>query len=282
MPDPKPAARTSDPTEHGGVITGGSKNVLINNLGAARITDYHTCPQVADRVHVGGAIAEASTTVVFNNLHAARVGDKLLCSGPEEGAPPPEEDESNCEWIPNNGRGREAKKIGDTRKDKDYLNIVDSKGVCRVARPVDETVEGALGKGRVTVDVLKAEGKLVVGRSTDNLKDKTTTGVDIGVGGSVLEGKGKYTSPLLGIPFTDLAIGFEGEVTGSLGTLEAKVSLGVIREGSTYKLAASEKLGGLVGQGVKIALVLRTRKPEPPAELPPDKISKGSSNVVIG
>ena len=39
-----PAARITDTTAHGGLITLGCFTVLIGSLPAARITDMHTCP----------------------------------------------------------------------------------------------------------------------------------------------------------------------------------------------------------------------------------------------
>jgi uncharacterized Zn-binding protein involved in type VI secretion len=277
-PDPQPAARATDSTEHGGEITVGSQNVLINNLGAARLTDYHTCPQREDRIHVGGVISEGSETVIINNLAAARVKDELLCSGPS--GPPPKEEEGFCEWEVENGLGREKRDLDGKREDKGFLHGVEVKRSCRAGRPVDESVEGALGKGRATVDVLKIEGTFKAGASYDAEKKEGFGGVNVGGGVSLLEAKGKYESPLLRIPFTDLEIGFEGEVVGSLGTLEAGASLGVLYEDGKYKLAASERAGAIVGQSVKVALVLKTKKSVAP--LPPDKINKGSPDVLIG
>lgn len=53
---------------------------------AARITDFHTCPQVTVLVpHVGGPISGPSVpTVLIGGLPAAVVGDLLVCVGPPD------------------------------------------------------------------------------------------------------------------------------------------------------------------------------------------------------
>ncbi len=76
------AARKTDMTEHGGTITGGSPNVMINGLPASRLTDLHSCPSDTDGFpHVGGPISAGSSTVFINNMAAARKGDGLVCIG---------------------------------------------------------------------------------------------------------------------------------------------------------------------------------------------------------
>lgn len=81
----KPAARLSDPTAHGGIITVGSPNVLIGGLPAARPFDLHVCPMVTVLVpHVGGPITLGSATVLINNMPAARMGDMATCTGPPD------------------------------------------------------------------------------------------------------------------------------------------------------------------------------------------------------
>ena len=82
-----PAARLTDTTAHGGVITApGCPTVLIGNLPAARITDMHTCPMVTGVVpHVGGPILPpGSATVLIGFLNAARLGDQCTCTGPPD------------------------------------------------------------------------------------------------------------------------------------------------------------------------------------------------------
>ena len=58
----------------------GSPDVIVNGLGAVRVTDawpVHTCPSIPDS-H-GGSQSGGSATVFFNNLAAARIGDAISC-----------------------------------------------------------------------------------------------------------------------------------------------------------------------------------------------------------
>ena len=83
----QPAARLTDSTAHGGVITApGCPTVVIGNLIAARVTDMHTCPMVTGVVpHVGGPILPpGSATVIIGFMNAARVGDQCTCTGPPD------------------------------------------------------------------------------------------------------------------------------------------------------------------------------------------------------
>lgn len=81
----QPAARLTDTTAHGGVITTGAATVRIGGLSAARLNDLHTCPMVTGVVpHVGGPIAMGNTTVLIEGLPAARVGDAVICTGPPD------------------------------------------------------------------------------------------------------------------------------------------------------------------------------------------------------
>ncbi|MBU0638228.1 MAG: PAAR domain-containing protein [Planctomycetes bacterium] len=81
-----PAARVTDSTAHGGVITVGCGTVMIGNMLAARLGDMHTCPMVTGVVpHVGGPILPpCSTSVVIGGMPAARVGDQATCVGPPD------------------------------------------------------------------------------------------------------------------------------------------------------------------------------------------------------
>jgi uncharacterized Zn-binding protein involved in type VI secretion len=74
------AARKFDATNHPGMITNGSPNVMINFLPAARSTDTHTClmPPLAGP-HPSNPIAAGSKTVLINGLHAARQFDLTGC-----------------------------------------------------------------------------------------------------------------------------------------------------------------------------------------------------------
>jgi uncharacterized Zn-binding protein involved in type VI secretion len=83
----KPAARLTDMTAHGGLITApGCPTVLIGGLPAARVTDLHTCPMVTGVVpHVGGPILlPGGITVLIGGLPAARMGDMATCVGPPD------------------------------------------------------------------------------------------------------------------------------------------------------------------------------------------------------
>jgi uncharacterized Zn-binding protein involved in type VI secretion len=74
------AARQFDATNHPGMISTGSPNVLIGGQPAARSTDTHTCafPPPAGP-HPVNAIAVGSKTVLINNLPAARAQDLCAC-----------------------------------------------------------------------------------------------------------------------------------------------------------------------------------------------------------
>ena len=83
---PKPAARVTDLTQHGGIIMPPcALKTMIEMLPAARLTDMHTCPMVTVLVpHVGGPIIMAAPTVFIEFLPAARVMDQLVCVGPPD------------------------------------------------------------------------------------------------------------------------------------------------------------------------------------------------------
>jgi len=86
---PMPAARQTDPTVHGGMITMGCPTVLIGGLPAARVGDMHACPLATPGTppvpHVGGPILPpGGVTVLIGGQPAARVGDMALCVGPPD------------------------------------------------------------------------------------------------------------------------------------------------------------------------------------------------------
>jgi len=88
----QPAARVTDMTAHGGVITGpGCPTVLIGGLFAARVGDLQTCPMSdGPKPHVGGPIMPpGSPTVLIGGQPAARVGDMTQCAGPPGTIIPP-------------------------------------------------------------------------------------------------------------------------------------------------------------------------------------------------
>jgi len=79
------AARLTDPTVHGGLMTVGCANVLIGGLPASRIGDMHVCPQVTVLVpHVGGPLILGSFTVIVGAMPQSRVTDMLICVGPPD------------------------------------------------------------------------------------------------------------------------------------------------------------------------------------------------------
>ncbi|MBM9506694.1 PAAR domain-containing protein [Actinacidiphila acididurans] len=75
------AARTGDPTGHGGVIAGpGVSSVLIGGAFAATVGTPHACPVPP---HGTSAIAgPGSATVLIGGRRAARVGDTAACGAP--------------------------------------------------------------------------------------------------------------------------------------------------------------------------------------------------------
>ena len=80
-----PAARVGDSTAHGTALTGsGSPNVLIGGRPAWRaLADVHTCPLTSGAVpHVGGVVTSGSRSVLVNGVPAARLGDTIVESGP--------------------------------------------------------------------------------------------------------------------------------------------------------------------------------------------------------
>jgi len=80
-----PAARLTDPTDHGGLIVEGCPTVLIGNLPAARIGDMHTCPMVTVLVpHVGGPLVLGSLNVLVGGVPQSRQTDFLICVGPPD------------------------------------------------------------------------------------------------------------------------------------------------------------------------------------------------------
>src|SRR3989338_1990679 len=83
----KPAARLTDSTAHGGLVTGpGCPTVLIGKMPAATLGDMHVChmmtPGVPPIPHVGGPITLGSTGVLIGKKPAPRLGDMAVCVGP--------------------------------------------------------------------------------------------------------------------------------------------------------------------------------------------------------
>ena len=79
------AARISDPTAHGGIVTIGFPTVIIGGMPASRIGDMHTCPMFTGLVpHVGGPFILGSFTVIVGSMPQSKVGDMLICVGPPD------------------------------------------------------------------------------------------------------------------------------------------------------------------------------------------------------
>lgn len=75
------AARVTDVTTHGGMITGpGKATVLIGKMPAAVLGDMHVCP-IPPPVHVPtvSAFIAGSGTVMIGGMPALRISDSCVC-----------------------------------------------------------------------------------------------------------------------------------------------------------------------------------------------------------
>src|ERR1700761_1515408 len=80
-----PACTITSQTAHGGIVTVGFPQVLINFMPASRIGDLHVCPMVTGIVpHVGGPFILGSPTVLVGFMPQSRVTDQLVCVGPPD------------------------------------------------------------------------------------------------------------------------------------------------------------------------------------------------------
>src|ERR1700740_1250039 len=80
-----PACTITSQTAHGGIVTVGFPQVLINFMPASRIGDLHVCPMVTGIVpHVGGPFILGSPTVLVGFMPQSRVTDHLVCVGPPD------------------------------------------------------------------------------------------------------------------------------------------------------------------------------------------------------
>lgn len=70
----RPVVRLGDPTTHGGVVSQGSDNFLIDGKPVARLGDKVSCPLHGDTV-----INSGSQTYITDGKPTARHGDKLAC-----------------------------------------------------------------------------------------------------------------------------------------------------------------------------------------------------------
>jgi uncharacterized Zn-binding protein involved in type VI secretion len=79
-----PAARLTDMTMHGGLVTApGLPLVLIGGMPAARMGDIHTCPMVTVAVpHATGPIVLGAFNVLVGGMPQARMMDMCVCVGP--------------------------------------------------------------------------------------------------------------------------------------------------------------------------------------------------------
>jgi len=79
-----PAARLTDMTMHGGVVTPpGLPLVLIGGMPAARMGDMHACPFVTVLVpHATGPVVLGSFNVLVGGQPQARMTDMCVCVGP--------------------------------------------------------------------------------------------------------------------------------------------------------------------------------------------------------
>lgn len=92
-----PAIRVGDQSVHGGAIIppgAAPQKVLIKNMPAARVGDFHTCPMVTPLPgpvpplpHVGGPIVVGIPTVLLGGMPAARTTSSALCITPAGPAP---------------------------------------------------------------------------------------------------------------------------------------------------------------------------------------------------
>jgi len=79
-----PAARLTDMTMHGGLVTApGLPLVLIGGMPAARMGDMHTCPMLTVAVpHATGPIVLGAFNVLVGGMPQARMMDMCVCVGP--------------------------------------------------------------------------------------------------------------------------------------------------------------------------------------------------------
>ena len=78
-----PAARITDMTMHGGMVSLGTPLTLIGGMPASRMGDMHICPMVTVLVpHVGGPIILGAFNVLVGGTPQARMLDMCICVGP--------------------------------------------------------------------------------------------------------------------------------------------------------------------------------------------------------
>jgi len=70
------ATRLGDTTCHGGVILGGSENVIIDGKPAARLGDLHSCPNPGHTINV---VCSGYSNILINGRPGAAVGEFCVC-----------------------------------------------------------------------------------------------------------------------------------------------------------------------------------------------------------
>jgi uncharacterized Zn-binding protein involved in type VI secretion len=68
------AIRIGDPGSHGGSVTSGSPDVIVNGKAVARVGDTYACS-----IHGANPIATGSADTFANGKAVARVGDITAC-----------------------------------------------------------------------------------------------------------------------------------------------------------------------------------------------------------
>jgi uncharacterized Zn-binding protein involved in type VI secretion len=160
-----PAARATDLTAHGGIVTGGDPTVLIGGLPAARLVDPHVCPLAteAGTPHVGGVITRASTSVLIGGQWAARMLDSCDClsAGVAGGGAPssvgPERSTDGTAFSEDeNWLGRRS---SSETFDRDNDGTIDGVRAATVGLRQRGQIDTDLGGAQGTVDVSYAEAE---------------------------------------------------------------------------------------------------------------------------
>ncbi len=146
------------------------------------------------------------------------------------------------------------------------------------------------GEAKLLTAKADASGGLYAEMENGKLK-QAYAGGEAGIGGSVVEGKVEGKSRAFKIPFTNLGISFNGEVSGALLTAEARASsMAGYKEGK-WTFGFGAKLGAAIaGLGFKFGLTIeKLPAPKPPAPAPGvpgfagiDPIAKGCFTVLVG
>ncbi|MCA9622855.1 MAG: PAAR domain-containing protein [Myxococcales bacterium] len=76
------AVMVGTPTAHLGVVVMGEGTVLIGNMPAARMGDFHTCSFTSPIPHVGGPIVDGHPMVLIANMPAASEFGTAFCQAP--------------------------------------------------------------------------------------------------------------------------------------------------------------------------------------------------------